>query len=867
MKRTLLAAFAAIVTLAAGIGIFQIQHHGVADAHAENAPVAAAPPPDRPLPEASVIDQDAPYFEACGREGLSQSECVGRLIWFKATAGNDRFHTYTFQQRIGVLVDWFRVLRADQRDDRFWAWGIINDPACCQPGAPDCPARSAEETYGFDWCPGDEVLLKYVGKPGYIDPACGLKDAALDPDDPHGQGGKVDQRHSACDLKFGTSTGALGLRKFPNPRFDAAKWQALNGGKATWEGFNASKAAATGIESDSRVAKLADASIEPPFLIGTACGSCHIAFNPLNPPADPAHPKWENIVGLIGNQYTRMSELLGSGMSIHSLEYQMFAHARPGVTDTSAISHDQINNPGTINALINVAQRPVFKGEMVSKWRKAATCGAEKDEAKCWCEPGRQGKCWQKSTRDDDTTTVFLGGQKVVLPGVHHILKGGEDSIGAHEAIQRVYFNIGSCSEQCWVNHLSDMRQVDPEQRGFGQTPFDIGQCRRDCPNFRAIEDRLQNILDFFASAESDQSDLQAARANARQGRYGRPDFIADLEKEFGKGAVGRGQAVFADNCARCHSSIPESAGGAFKNRDFAAANEAHPRQVRADFLGNDQPTPVTEVGTFRCRALHSNHLAGHLYMEYASDTLRKQAPVADIPERGELKDGGRGYMRNISLVNAWATAPFMHNNAIGPEICGKPANKQNDFHRARYVGPDGKLLDQQPDCLRYDPSVEGRFDLYKRSMHELLHPNERGTKRTLTNADLLIDVGLRPLAGKTEKPLLGFGRVRIPAGTSAGFLNGLQHKQLVGDLFLAKRDPAKLEAAGRKALIVPLQAMADDLLKQPARFVDILREKRDFISANYQTCTEEIENGGHRFGEDLAEADKKALTAFLATL
>ena len=38
---------------------------------------------------------------------------------------------------------------------------------------------------------------------------------------------------------------------------------------------------------------------------------------------------------------------------------------------------------------------------------------------------------------------------------------------------------------------------------------------------------------------------------------------------------------------------------------------------------------------------------------------------------------------------------------------------------------------------------------------------------------DLLIDVGLRPLDGKVEKPLLGFGQVKIPAGTSAGFLNG----------------------------------------------------------------------------------------------
>ena len=870
MKRVLPAAVAALLILAVAVGVWH--ERGVVDARAENAPATTVAVPAKPFPEASSVDQDAPYFEACAREGLNESECVGRLIWFKATAGNARFHTYTFQQRVGVLVDWFRVLRTDQRDDRFWAWGIINDPSCCKPGSPGCPAKSAEETYGFDWCPGDDVLLKYVGKLGYVDPACALKDAALDGDDPHSQGGKTDQRQSACDLQFGTSTGALGIRKFPNPRFDAARWKQLNGGLADWSGYDRNVADITGIESDRRVSKLADASVEPPFLIGTSCGSCHIAFDPLNPPADPAHPKWENIKGLIGNQYTRMSELLGSGMSINSLEYQMFAHARPGVTDTSALANDQVNNPGTINALINVAQRPVFQGERVTKWRKVNHCGAEKDEDKCWCEPGRNGKCWQKSTREDDTTLIHLDGQKVVLPGVHHILKGGEDSIGAHEAIQRVYFNIGSCSEQCWVNHFSDMRQVDPEQRGYGQTPFNIGQCRRDCPNFRAIEDRLQNVLDFFASAESDQTDLQLARANARKAAnpaasYGRADFVADLEKEFGKGAVGRGQTVFAENCARCHSSIPESAGGPFRNRDFAAANEQHPRKVRADFLGNDQATPVTEVGTFRCRALHSNHKIGHIYMEYASDTLHKRPIVADIPERNEFKDGGRGYYRNISLVNVWATAPFMHNNAIGPEICGKPANQANDFHRVRYVDANGRLLAKQPDCLRYDPSVEGRFELYKRSMFDLLHPTERGIKRTLTNADVLIDIGVRPLDGKTEKPLLGFGQVRIPAGASVGFLDGLTHKQLVDDLFLAKRDPAKLEAAGKKDQIATLQAIADEILKQPLRFVDVLNDKRDFIDANYQTCTQAIENEGHRFGEDLSEADKKALTAFLATL
>src|SRR5262249_8824807 len=163
-------------------------------------------------------------------------------------------------------------------------WGIINDPACCKPGDSDCPARKLEETFGFDWCPGDDVLLKYVGKPGYIDPACGLADAPIDPDDPHTLRGKLDQRQSPCDLEFGTSTGALGIRKFPNPRFDLEKWKASNDGTlANWDGFRKQMTLSTGIPSDERVSKLADASYEPPFLIGVTCGSCHIAFDPLNP--------------------------------------------------------------------------------------------------------------------------------------------------------------------------------------------------------------------------------------------------------------------------------------------------------------------------------------------------------------------------------------------------------------------------------------------------------------------------------------------------------------------------------------------------------------------------------------------------------
>ena len=510
---------------------------------------------------------------------------------------------------------------------------------------------------------------------------------------------------------------------------------------------------------------------------------------------------------------------------------------------------------------------------MITKWRKADTCGAEKDEDKCWCEPGRDGKCWQHSARNDDKTPVNIGGKPVVLDGVHHILKGGEDSIGALEAIQRVYFNIGSCSEQCWVNHLTDLRQVDPQQRGYGQTPFNIGQCRRDCPNFRAIEDRLSQILAFFVSPEGDAMDLHAARNNERKAKnpqaaaYTRADLTDDLDKEFGKGAVRRGKDVFAQNCARCHSSTPESPGDSFANRDFYAVNEAHPRKIRADFLGNDQATPATEVGTFRCRALHSNHMAGHLYHEYGSETLRNRKSVPDIPEQEAYKNGGRGYYRNISLVNVWATAPFMHNNAIGPEICGRPQNSKNEFSRARYVDANGKLLEKQPACVQYDASVDGRFKLYKQSMYDLLHPKERGTKVTLTDQDIIVDLGIRTWDGKQEKALVGSGMARIPKGTSAGFIGGLLHKDFIGDLYRAKREPALLEATGKKALVPELQGIADDLLKNPDRFVDVLTQKRKFLQTNYQTCMQEVENEGHRFGEDLSEADKKALIAFLATL
>ena len=119
--------------------------------------------------------------------------------------------------------------------------------------------------------------------------------------------------------------------------------------------------------------------------------------------------------------------------------------------------------------------------------------------------------------------------------------------------------------------------------------------------------------------------------------------------------------------------------------------------------------------------------MAGRVWAEYAS--LTEQSRPADPLRPEVMKGGGRGYYRNISLLSVWAHAPFMHNNAIGPEICGKPARAEVDFYASPYVDAEGRPLADPPDCWPFDPSVEGRYELYKASMQQLLEPDRRHPK------------------------------------------------------------------------------------------------------------------------------------------
>lgn len=765
-----------------------------------------------------------------------KSERAGREIWMFATADNDRFFTYSYPQKLGVPIDWYGILGAPFKKDLFQSWGAIPDPDCCIPGEANCPATSLSETFGFPYCPGDDELLKFVGKEGYRDPACDIDDSPYDTTGPHGA---TDQRQDSCDLRYGTSTGALGLRKFPNPRFNAARWEALNAGLETWDGFRGYlDEDPTAV--DGRFNRMMDPSIEPPFRIGMACGACHIAYDPLNPPEDPNNPEWENIKALVGNQYSSVSKMLASGMRQNSLEWQAISNARPGVVDTSAIPMDFVSNPGTMNAIINLEQRPKFHHD-VKKWRKTANCEGHEE---CWCEPGRDGKCWEKSVKNEE---------------VHHILKGGEDDIGALEAIQRVYFNIGSCAEQCWTNHISDIRAADPEQRNYGQTPFDIGQCRRDCGSFRAVEDRLQDIANFFFTARP--TDLWQAR-----GHGSLVELEQELDAQAFEGAVDLGRALFAQNCASCHSSID----GPHEDVDFHATVDGDDT-LRRDWMGNDKLVFASQIGVNSARSLHSNHMPGRVWREYASEDQAKRA--AD-PLRPEVRKGaGRGYYRNISLLSAWAHAPFMHNNAIGPEVCGNPSSDGIDHYDMPYVNSDGDPIGGAPDCWAFDPSVEGRYELYVASMEALLNPEDRVEKRFVLQEDILVDIAPEVQIGDTFK---GGLTLRIPKGTPAKTVASLRFKDLIQDLILVDENPAGLQAKYIGSLEPNQWVEMEDGLKalrlkiltlQTDRIIELAGDESQFVQRFYSNTLDALENQGHRFGESLTPREKQALIAFVATL
>jgi hypothetical protein len=350
---------------------------------------------------------------------------------------------------------------------------------------------------------------------------------------------------------------------------------------------------------------------------------------------------------------------------------------------------------------------------------------------------------------------------------------------------------------------------------------------------------------------------------------------------------------VFADTCARCHSSklpdLPAAASPAgcagpeylacfgrywayTKTPEFKSAMEkivAADDFLAGNFLSTDLRVPVTLLKTNACSPLATNGLGGNIWDNFTSasykslpavGTIQVRDPFTGAPRDYVMPGGGRGYTRPPSLISLWSTAPYFLNNTLG----------------------------------KFDPSpsVEARVGSFQTAIEMLLWPDKRerdavlgemgvyAIDRTTDVSYLRISAGflpdaLRPLLGVLERWLpavFGDGGIRIgpvPKGTPVGLLANLMVMPDMGDGTDRVAHAAKLLALAVRLkhdlAALPANATGDDAAKVFANLAAPLLE--------LSKCPDFEVNRGHYFGTaqdtegpPVSDRQKNALIAFLKT-
>jgi hypothetical protein len=307
---------------------------------------------------------------------------------------------------------------------------------------------------------------------------------------------------------YGYATGIVGLRLFANPDFDEAAARKWGDGKAYYE--------------DPKFYQNKD--LVKPYRVGMSCAFCHVGPNPVQPPADPDNPKWENLSSNVGAQYFWIDRIFDWDADPSSFVFQLFHTSRPGTLDTSLVSTDNINNPRTMNAVYNLGPRL----EHAKRWGKETLAGG-----------GLNNKQFNDFVHEGALTQFFQAPDTVWTP---RVLKDGSDSVGALGALNRVYLNIGSFSEE-WLLHFNALIG------GKRTTPIEIAVARKNSAYWGATEQQTVDMALFFLKSTAPHKLKDASGGEAY------------LTKN--KGQLERGKIVFAERCARCHSSkLPTPAAG-----------------------------------------------------------------------------------------------------------------------------------------------------------------------------------------------------------------------------------------------------------------------------------------------------------------
>ncbi len=763
--------------------------------------------------------------------GISAADAVtaavrGRNNWIIWSAGNDRLWDELSWRSFGNL-DFLKTISTHpanpthSRDNRWEYLGLINEPCFKKASGPraDRFGLWLDERISSPECPPDpfEDETKYPG----------VKIGARGKNIPVGS-------------YYGYATGIVGLRLFPNPKFDEAaqeKWKPDL------------------YYTDPNYYN--DKDLVKPYRVGMSCGFCHVGPNPSRPPADFENPQWANLNSNPGAQYFWFDRIFKWKQDESNFALQLFHTAQPGALDTSLVSSDQITNPRTMNAIYNLAARL----ELTRKWGKEKLAGGERNN--------RQLNDFVPA--GSPLAQFYQAPDTVWTP---RVLKDGADSVGALGALNRVFINIGLFSEE-WLLHFI------PLIGGANITPIPIETARKNSVYWQANERQTPDLALFF---------LASARPDKLVEAPGGSAYLT-----AGADQLTRGKKVFAERCARCHSSkLPETAFTDFfpdqgcvnsnylkcwddywqwtKTPEFKRQMESI---VLADdfltnnFLSTELRVPVTLLETNACSPLATNAIAGDIWDNFSSSSYKNLPAVGTItvhhpytgePSEFKMPGGGRGYTRPASLVSLWSTAPFLLNNEVG--------------------------------SFNWYGSVEGRLDSFNDSITQLLWPEKRSgdlsistrsgknhpgvIHRTTESSKLPLARGflpdeLQPLLGILDRLLpklfdeAGISLGPIPKGTPINLLANIDLKKVKED----KIKSIKLFKKIKKDLkALPLNASDDEAKKVFGNLVEPLLE--------LSKCPDFVVNRGHYFGTDflpedegepgLSDEDKRALIEFMKT-
>ena len=585
---------------------------------------------------------------------------------------------------------------------------------------------------------------------------------------------------SRIDLEtYGRSSGVMGLRLFPNPSFDPEKWKP----KEFWENPNYYN----------------DPKLERPYLVGMTCSFCHTGPDPVNPPADPNEPEYANLSDYAGQHYLKVWEVFGHELEETNFVKQLLMTSPAGALDTSFIATDYLNNPGTMNGVYEI------RGRLAVARPEQAAGGAL------------------------DLKNLELDGQgDVVTP---RVLKDGADSVGFHAALSRVYLNIGEYWEE-WIRHFTPLVGIKK------QSPIRVEDAQRLSPHWNWSESRSPALAAYFL-------------------RVAQPHRLADApggEKHLTASpeTLDRGKRAFARTCAGCHSSKQPPAGVDPRSPEGRAWFEQavmRPDFLDGNFLGSEVRYPVTVIQTNAARSVARNALRDHIWDNFSSETYKTLPSVGTIqvwdPFTGQEKPwkvpaGGRGYYRPPSLISIWATAPFLHHNALGRHVHGV--------------------------------SVDERMQAFDDAVTRLLWPEKRdgikSIRRTTVESSIQVPEAYLegPLAGKLREdmrvdPKTGaryFELGPIPAGTP---VNLLANTDLEIDGLRKAGELAELLVH----TVEVLKTVKSKGLTGDAATRELMRLVPDFYKLN--ACPDFVEDRGHLFGTDLPDEDKRALIEFLKTM